>query len=111
MKMNKTPERTYNPVHTYVKGKYFKNIFGGVSESQYGSIVHMTYLSPEMEYRCPWLKNKWVLSNGTGNVGNYKTLKEAKAEALRLWPDCWFMTPAQSRKRSIVKDLKNNNGY
>lgn len=44
------------------------------------------------------MKNTWSLSTATGTIGYFKTLKEAKAEADRMWPGCTFKTPKQYRK-------------
>ena len=89
-----------NLVHTYVEGDSFKNIFGGITPSQFGQIVHIAYMSPTMTYRWPWMKNQWELSNAMGTIGYYKTLREAKEAALEQWPSCWFKTPAQYRKET-----------
>lgn len=93
-----TKSTASNLVHTYVAGASFNNIFGGTSPTQYGYIHHITHMTPNMLQRWPWMKNTWSLSTATGTIGYFKTLKEAKAEADRMWPGCTFKTPKQYRK-------------
>jgi hypothetical protein len=85
-------------VHTYVTGNKFHNIFGGMSDSLYGYITHITELTPMMRQRWPWLKNKWSLADHKFTHGHFDTLREAKAYAREVWPDCGFKTPAQFRR-------------
>ena len=85
-------------VHTYVTGNSFPNIYGGDTDSFYGYIIHVTELTPLQQQRWPWQKNKWHLSDHKVTYGYFDTLKEAKQEALELWPGCGFKTPKQFRK-------------
>ena len=84
-----------NLVHTYVTGNSFPNIFGGHTPSMYGSITHITHMTPLMQQRWPWLKDQWSLDNARGYTEYFSTLKEAKARAAEWWPGCGFKTPAQ----------------
>jgi len=87
-----------NLVHSYICGDSFNNIFGGQTDSFFGSIVHIKYMSPLMTQKWPYIKNTWNLSSAQGTIGHFKTLKEAKKIALEKWPTCYFKTPAQFRK-------------
>ena len=89
-----------NGVHTYVEGGQFNNIFGGTSDAIYASITHIKYVSPEMQRKWPWLRNMWQLSTPRGYSEYYKTLREARARAQELWPDCYFKRP-----RDFAKEL------
>jgi hypothetical protein len=88
-----------NLVHTYVEGNSFPSIFGGHTPSQFGSITHIEYMSPMMEYKWPWMDGMWHLSNGSATVSEwYKTLREAREAATKRWPNCTFKTRKQCAK-------------
>lgn len=81
-----------NLVHTYITGMKFKNIYDGESDDYSRSITHIQYMSPMMTQRWPWIKDKWLLSDGKFDYGYFDTLEEAQKEALSLWPGCGFKT-------------------
>jgi len=87
-----------NTVHTYITGNSFANIFGGRSESMYGDITHIKYMTPLMKHRWPWMKGMWAVGDHKMTYGHFRTLKEAKAFAQNQWPGCGFKTPKQFRQ-------------
>lgn len=87
-----------NLVHSYITGFKFNNIYGGQSDDHSRSITQIKYLTPLAAQRWPWMKNMWQVSDHAHSYGYFRTLKEAKAEAQRLWPGCGFKTPKQFRK-------------
>lgn len=97
-------QRKFNPVHSYVEGDSFKNIFGGVTPSKYGQIIHIEYLTPKMVAQWPWMRDKWALHSNSHPIGWYGTLDEAKAAAEEKWPGCWFKTPAQYRDELVLTE-------
>lgn len=87
-----------NLVHSYITGFKFNNIYGGQSDDHSRSIIQIKYLTPLAAQRWPWTKNKWKVSDHAHSYGYFNTLKEAKADAQRLWPGCVFKTPKQFSK-------------
>lgn len=87
-----------NLVHSYITGFKFDNIYGGQTDDYSRSITQIKYLTPESARKWPWMKNMWQVSDHAHSYGYFDTLKEAKAEAQRLWPGCGFKTPKQFRK-------------
>ena len=86
-----------NLVHCYITGFKFKNIYGGETDDFSRSIMHMKYLDPMTAQKFPMIRNQWKLSDHAISYGYFDTLKEAKAEAQRIWPGCGFKTPAEFR--------------
>ena len=92
-----------NLVHCYITGFKFNNIYGKTSDDYTRSITHIKYMTPLMKQRWPWMQGMWDLSDHARNYGYFNTLKEAKTEAQRLWPNCGFKTPAQFRAEKPKK--------
>jgi hypothetical protein len=86
-----------NLVHCYITGFKFKNIYGGETDDFSRSIMHMKYLDPMTAQKFPMIRNQWKLSDHAISYGYFDTLKEAKAEAQRIWPGCGFKTPEEFR--------------
>lgn len=78
-----------NPI-CYVGGDTFKNIFGGTTNSRYGSVIRLKELTREQEIRWPWMKNKWAYSTSNGWCEYFKTWKECKAWILNKHPSAKF---------------------
>ena len=90
-----------NLVHSYITGFKFDNIYGGRSDDYSRSISQMKYLTPLAKQRWPWMQDMWHVSDHAHCYGYFNTLKEAKAEAQRIWPGCGFKTPAEFRAEEV----------
>jgi hypothetical protein len=89
-----------NLVHTYVLGS-FPNIYGGASETAVGYISHIVHMTPLMEERWPWMKDKWLLDDGRYYKVYYDTLREAVAAAKVKWPGHELKTRKQFAKEAV----------
>lgn len=91
-----------NLVHTYVMGT-FSNIYGGSSETTIGYISHIVHMTPRMQEKWPWMKNKWLVDDGQYFKVYCDTLREAREEAQRKWPGHELKTRKEIAKECVAE--------